>query len=80
MPKKVAVMLERIMRNFFWEGHKGGKINHLVNWEQTIKDINDGGLGIGSIQTRNLALSKMGLAFYERGFFTLEASNFKYSW
>lgn len=56
IPKKVAVTLERTIRNFFWEGRKGGKLNHLVKWEQTIEGYQDGGLGYGCLKTRNLAL------------------------
>lgn len=30
MPKKVISIIEHMMRNFFWEGNKGRKRNHLV--------------------------------------------------
>ena len=56
MPEKVVSSLERSMRNFFWEGHKGGKLNHLVKWEKVTKDQKDGGLDFGSLKTSNLAL------------------------
>lgn len=49
------------MRNFFWEGHKGRKSNHLVKWELMVKDQQDGGLSFGCSKTRNLTLlSKWG--------------------
>lgn len=32
MPKSVIAELERVMHNFFWEGQKGSKLNHLVSW------------------------------------------------
>lgn len=56
LPEKVASSLERSMRKFFWEGHKEGKLNHLVKWERVIKDQKDGGFGLGSLKTRNFAL------------------------
>lgn len=49
------------MKNFFWEGHKGGKINHLVKWEVVTRAQEDGGLGLGGQRVRNLAwLAKWG--------------------
>lgn len=56
MPEKVISILERIMRNFFWEGHKGSKINHLVKWNLVIKPRIDEGLGFGGLKAKNLAL------------------------
>ena len=46
LTEKVAKILERSIRNFFWEGHKGGKLNHLVKWELAVKDHQVGGLGL----------------------------------
>ena len=56
MPEKVISMLERIMRNFFWEGHKGSKINHLAKWELVTKQQSEGGLDFGGLRAKNLAL------------------------
>ena len=56
MPEKVLSIIERSMKNFFWEGNKGGKINHLVKWELVNKAQEDGGLGFGGLRVRNLAL------------------------
>ena len=44
------------MRNFFWEGHKGGKVNHLGKWEFVTQTQADGGLCIGGLRTKNIAL------------------------
>ena len=45
LPEGVSSKLERILRNFFWEGHKGSKLSHLVNWKMVNKSSLDGGLG-----------------------------------
>lgn len=52
------------MRNFFWEGHKGGKINHLVKWKLITGNQSDGGLGIRNLRAKNAALlAKWGWRF-----------------
>lgn len=52
------------MRNFFWEGQSGSKINHLVNWKKVILSQLDGGLGLGGIKIQNTALlAKWGWRF-----------------
>ena len=56
--------LERIVRKLFWEGNKGGKLNHLVKWDAVIKSYKDGGLSLGKLKHKNLALlSKWGWRF-----------------
>ena len=37
IPNKPALILEKIMRNFFWEGKGEGKGSHLVSWEVVSK-------------------------------------------
>ena len=44
------------MRNFFWEGFAGGKINHLVKWSLVSLPLKDRGLGLGGVKTQNSAL------------------------
>lgn len=44
IPEKVISNLERIMRNFFWEGRKRSKINHLIKWNLVRLSQFDGGL------------------------------------
>ena len=56
IPAHVPTSLEKIMRNFFWEGFAGGKINHLVKWSLVSLPSKDGGLGLGGIKTQNSAL------------------------
>lgn len=48
--------MERIMRNFFWEGHEGNKMNHLAKWKLVTNSQLDGGLEIGDLRRKNLAL------------------------
>lgn len=53
------------MRNFFWEGHKGSKINHLVKWSHVTRAQVDGGLSLGGLKVKNLALpAKWGWWFF----------------
>lgn len=64
MPEKVISILKCIMRNFFWEGHNGGKMNHLVKWELVTRSQEDGGLGLHGLRNRNSALlAKWGFQF-----------------
>lgn len=32
MPTNVSQTVERLLRNFLWEGHSGGKLNYLIKW------------------------------------------------
>ena len=43
------------MRNFFWEGHAGSKINHLANWNKVSSPLEDKGFGLGGIKIHNTA-------------------------
>ena len=54
--ESVAASLERIMQNFFWEGHASSKIDHLVNWNEVSSPLKDGGLSLGGIKIHNTAL------------------------
>lgn len=56
MPCLVVPELERILRNFFWKGHKGSKVNHLVKWKFVSKALKDGGLGLDNLKNRNTVL------------------------
>ncbi|KAM7511057.1 hypothetical protein LguiB_009932 [Lonicera macranthoides] len=56
IPTQPALRLEKLMRDFFWEGKGEGKRDHLVKWEMVTKSKKHGGLGLGSIINRNLAL------------------------
>lgn len=56
MPEKIVSMLERIMRNFFWEGHNGSRINHLVKWNPVTQYLADEGLSIGGLRAKNFAI------------------------
>lgn len=54
--EKVVNSIECSIRNFFCEGHKGGKLNHLVKWEVVVRNQKDGGVGLGGLKVKNLAL------------------------
>lgn len=59
MPSHMCLDLERLMRNlfFFFLGRKEwGKVNHLVSWKSVSKSLGDGGLGLGALKHRNIAL------------------------
>lgn len=45
MPSKVIAVLERLMKNFLWEGKSGSKINHLVKWDFVSRPLADVVLG-----------------------------------
>ena len=52
----VANEIEKMLRNFLWEGYEKGKGDHLVNWKIVSKSKKKGGLGIGNIIKKNEAL------------------------
>jgi len=54
----VAKRIEKIMRNLLWEGFGDGKKAHLISWDIVCRPRDKGGLGIGSVVLKNLALLK----------------------
>lgn len=56
MPDKVVSSQERLLRNFLWEGHSGSKINHLLKWDRVTHSRLDGGLRLGGLKRKNMAL------------------------
>ena len=44
------------MREFLWSGHGGNKEDNLVRWEICCKPKNEGGLGLGNLVSKNIAL------------------------
>ena len=56
IPNKPALILEKLMRDFFWEGKGEGKGSHLVSWEVVSKSKNNGSLGVGNLLKSNEAL------------------------
>ena len=66
MPGKVVSTLERIMINFFCEGSKGGKLNHLVKWKLFLEPKKMGPR-FGRSKKQKLSLVReMGLEIYAR--------------
>ena len=52
----VCNTIEKLMRNFFWEGYGERACDHLVRWELVSRSKDKGGLGIGNIAKKNEAL------------------------
>lgn len=48
--------MDKIFRDFLWEGPRNNGKPHLINWNRTQLPINEGGLDIGNIKQRNHAL------------------------
>ncbi|KAM2004953.1 hypothetical protein FF1_000090 [Malus domestica] len=56
VPCGVIRKLEKLMNGFLWEGVGEGKKFHLVKWGDVCKSKEDGGLGLGNLRFRNVAL------------------------
>ncbi|RVW94842.1 putative ribonuclease H protein [Vitis vinifera] len=56
MPRKVRLRLERIQREFLWEGGALERKIHLVKWELVCLEKDNGGLGVKSLSILNKAL------------------------
>lgn len=55
MPCKVVTTVEKYQRDFLWEGGRQKK-DYLVKWDVVVKVKEKGGLGLGRLKERNLAL------------------------
>lgn len=56
IPVGVAAIIEKLMRDFFWEGFLEDSSTYLVAWKQVCKPKELGGLVIGNIRKRNEAM------------------------
>ncbi|KAM7480816.1 hypothetical protein LguiB_005399 [Lonicera macranthoides] len=56
MPISVCNTIEKMMRDFFWEGYGESVGDHLIRWDNVSKSKEKGGLGIGNIAFKNAAL------------------------
>ncbi|GKU85525.1 hypothetical protein SLEP1_g191 [Rubroshorea leprosula] len=56
LPKDILYSLDRIHRNFLWEGKGEGKKTNWVSWERVCKPKEEGGLGIRDLRKFNVAL------------------------
>jgi hypothetical protein len=54
-PSRVARKLEDVMMDFLWSG-TGKRKDHLMDWKKTCRLKEEGGFGIGSLQSKNIAL------------------------
>ena len=66
IPASMAAKIERLQRDFLWSGVGEGKRDHLVRWDVVCKPKTIGGLGLGNIFWRNLALLGKWLWRYPR--------------
>ncbi|XP_028056784.1 uncharacterized protein LOC114260796 [Camellia sinensis] len=55
VPVSIARKIEKLMRDFLWEGCEEGKGVHLVRWETVSLSRAKGGLAIENIVARNIA-------------------------
>ena len=56
IPKRVAKEINKIQRNFLWNGKQGGRSSALVRWEIVQRPKAKGGLGVGDLLLKNAAL------------------------
>lgn len=56
MPDAVIKKLDRIRRNFFWEGSGQRKKMHLMKWSEVVEPKVTVGLGLGNLAFKNWAL------------------------
>lgn len=56
MPASVRNKLEKMKRDFLWEGQGEERKYHLVKWETVCSNVREGGLGLKRLGVLNLAL------------------------
>lgn len=56
IPSSVARRLEKLERNFLWEGSMEERKYHLIQWETVRSSLESGGLGIKKLKSFNVAL------------------------
>jgi len=56
MPKKVVAQINKIQRRFLWSGKKDNRCTTLIKWEVVQRPKDQGGLGVGDLLIKNVAL------------------------
>ena len=56
LPGKVAKRMEKLQKDFLWNGIGGEPKIHLVNWAKVCRPLQVGGLGIRHLGSFNSAL------------------------
>ena len=52
----MAEKIERLVRDFLWHGASDSRKDHLVSWDVCCKSKQDGGLEIGILVSKTVAL------------------------
>lgn len=55
-PSSVARRLEKLERDFLWEGSREERKYHLIKWASVCNSVSEGGLGIKNLRTINTPL------------------------
>ena len=66
IPTHVANKIEKMQRDFLWEGMGGESKSHLVSCDKVCVPMANGGLGIRKLIIFNKALLGKWLTFWER--------------
>ena len=56
LPGRVAELIEKMMRTFLWDTRETGKGRSLMAWDLVVRSKEKGGLGLGNLKKKNLAL------------------------
>lgn len=71
IPKKVLKQLDKIRRDFLWEGNINTHMFHLTKWDKVTQPKHQGGLGIRDLEVHNKCLLMKWLWRYCTGESTL---------
>ncbi|KAK1270073.1 hypothetical protein QJS04_geneDACA019694 [Acorus gramineus] len=63
IPRKTQKEIEKLFRDFFWQGHSQQRKMHQVSWDTICNPLEEGGLGIKSIH--DWSVGSIGVHFWE---------------
>lgn len=61
IPDNVRKIIDKLRRNFIWEGNGDSKRLHLVKWKVLISSKKVGGLGIKNLKLQNESFTEVAL-------------------